>query len=595
MNARRCFLCAGAALLFAVASFLGSAADALTDARSDVQLRAMLDELARAKTLKLNDLDKPYFVQYVSNDADQLIITASLGGLLGATHARFRQPRVDVRIGDYKFDNTNSIYTSNARLGPLPIDDDYQALRTDLWLSADALYKLASGEIVRKRSALNEIAEPDKTPDFSPVTPAKNIQPLVTLKLDEKHWEDVVRQISARFTAHPEVMDSHVRLRAIETNYRVVNTEGTIVRIPEELNDIAIIASGLAPDGSRVWNHRFLTELHFSELPKEQELSKAAEAVASETEALAKAPWAENYSGPVLFEQEAAAELMADILTDAIRLQRKPLAPPGSENSGSQMPIESVWASRVGSKVTPDWMSIDDNPVEEQFQGKPLAGHYAFDDEGVAAQHVTIVEKGVLKGFLSSRLPVGEVAASNGHGRLPGGWGAEAAVVGNLFVRASEAVPEAQLKARLIEKVKAANLKYGVVIRRLDFPSTANFQELQSIARQLQKNGYARTANVPLLAYRVYPDGHEELVRGWRFREFSAKDLRDVAAASDRPYVLNYVNNGSSFNLADAGSDATTSSVICPSLLFDNIDLSRSEEEAGRLPIVPPPALLSTP
>src|SRR5581483_7024712 len=115
----------------------------------------------------------------------------------------------------------------------------------------------------------------------------------------------------------------------------------------------------------------------------------------------------------------------------------------------------------------------------------------------------------------------------------------------------------------------------------------------QSIARQLQKNGYTRTLNVPLLAYRVYPDGREELVRNLRFREFSAKDLRDIDAASDHPYVLNYVNNGSSFNWAEMESDATTSSVVCPSLLFDSIDLARAEEESNRLPIVPPPTLIA--
>src|SRR5581483_11598751 len=110
--------------------------------------------------------------------------------------------------------------------------------------------------------------------------------------------------------------------------------------------------------------------------------------------------------------------------------------------------------------------------------------------------------------------------------------------IGNVFVETSQSVPEAQMKAKLLEKVKAAGLKYGILIRRLDFPSTATFQELQSLARQLQKNGYGRTLNTPLLVYRVYPDGREELVRNLRFKEFSAKDLKDVAAASDRPYVL---------------------------------------------------------
>jgi TldD protein len=149
------------------------------------------------------------------------------------------------------------------------------------------------------------------------------------------------------------------------------------------------------------------------------------------------------------------------------------------------------------------------------------------------------------------------------------------------------------MKVKLLEMVKAAGLKYGLLIRRLDFPSTASIEELQSIGRQLQKSGYARTLNSPLLAYRVYPDGREELVRGLRFRDFSAKELRDIAAASDHPYVLNYINNGSGFNHLDSGSDATSSAVVCPSLLFDSVDLARSENEPGKLPSVAPPLLVA--
>ncbi len=578
---------AGVALIAA-----GTTGDTTNAARSDTQLRAMLDELARAKTLQLNNLDKPYFVQYSTSEVDQGSISASLGGVTSSTLVHFRSPRVEVRVGDYKFDNTNSIYTGNTRLGLFPIDDDYHAMRTDLWLTTDSLYKVATDQITRKRGALREIAEPEKTADFAVAKAVQVIQPPVVLKFNQKHWEDVARQLSARFTAHPSVINSSVQLRSISSTYRLVNTEGTIVRVPQQLSDIEILANGLASDGSRVWNHQFITVFDPAQFPKDQDLEKTVQAVATETEALTKAPAAEDYSGPVLFEQEAAAQLMADILTDAIRLQRKPVAPPGANNPGSEM-IESVWSTRLGATVAPDWLNIFDNPDEQQFHGTLLAGHYQVDDEGIPAQRVTLVDKGIFKGFLFSRQPVRDFASSNGHGRLPGGWGAEAAVIGNLFVHADRTTPEAQMRAKLMQKVKAAGLKYGVIIRRLDFPSTANFQELQSMARQLQKNGYARTANMPLLAYRVYPDGHEELVRGWRFREFSAKDLRDLDLASDRPYVFNYVNNGSSFNLANAGTDATTSSVICPSLLFDNVDLAHAEDQPGRLPIVPPPTLIA--
>jgi TldD protein len=581
---------ATAGLVLCIGQLQLSGADPTAEVRTDTHLRAMVDELGRSKTLQLNNLDKPYFIEYTTSDSDQMQVTASLGGITSSARIHVRQPRLQVRVGDYKFDNTNSVFSGNASLGLFPIDDDYQAIRTALWLSTDGLYKAAADQITRKRNAVLEAAAPEITPDLAPAKPVQLIQPLATLKIDQARWEDVQRRLSGRFATHPDVTNSVIRVRAISSMYRLVNNEGTIIRIPQEMSDIEIRSAALAPDGSRVWNHQFITVLHPAQFPNEEQLAKMVDTVANETEALAKASHADDYSGPVLFEQEAAAEMMAQVLTDAARLPRKPLAPPGANNPGLQI-LESVWVLRLNSTVAPEWLSVVDDPRQHQFHGTTLVGQYDADDEGVPAERVTLVDKGILKGFLSSREPVHELNASNGHGRLPGPFGSEEAVIGNLFVQADHPLREAELRAKLLEKIKSAGLKYGIIIRRLDFPSTANFEQLQSLGRQLQKNGYARTLTPPLLAFRLYPDGHEELVRGVRFREFSARDLRDLDAASDRPYVLNYVTNGTSFNLADSGSDATTSSVVCPSLLFDSLDLARAEEEPGKLPIVPPPAL----
>ena len=71
-------------------------------------------------------------------------------------------------MGDYKFDNTNSIYSRVVRFGSLPIDDDYLVFRNQLWIATDALYKSSAEQITRKRNALREIAEPDKTPTSRP-------------------------------------------------------------------------------------------------------------------------------------------------------------------------------------------------------------------------------------------------------------------------------------------------------------------------------------------------------------------------------------------------------------------------------------------
>ncbi|MFL6416494.1 MAG: metallopeptidase TldD-related protein [Bryobacteraceae bacterium] len=581
-----------AAGLAALATLVVYAADLPKQVSSDVQIRAMQDELARSKSLTLSNLDKPYFIQYTTSDTREFTATGSLGGLIAATTAHVRQPRIEVRVGGYEFDNTNSVYSGMTNFGLFPLDDNYAAMRSVLWLTTDSVYKNAADQISRKRTALHEIADPDKTPDFAPAKPVQVIESTPSLKMDGQLWQDLVRKLSATFASHESITASQVRFRTISSTYRLVNTEGTTLRVPQQLSDVSITASALAPDGSRVWNHRFLTGLIPSHLPDSEVLQSIARNTAEETELLLKAPKGEEYAGPVLFEGEAAAQMLAQVLTDALRLPRKPLAPPGSNSPAAQM-IDSVWATRLNSKVVPEWVSMVDDPTQETFEGAALAGRYRVDDEGVPVERLVLVDKGVLKGFLLSRQPVRKFIGSNGHGRLPGRFGGEEAVIGNLFVEAQGGVPEEQLRQRLIERVNSAGLKYGLIVRRLDFPSTSNFQELQSFARQMQKSGFSRTLNAPLLAYKVYPNGREELVRNLRFGEFSAKDLRDIAAVSNRRYVLNYVTNGTSLNLADSGGGATTSSVIAPSMLFDSVDLAPAEDDAGRLPAVPPPTFVT--
>jgi predicted Zn-dependent protease len=550
-------------------------------------MRAMVDEMTRSRQLRLNDLDRPYFIQYSLGDSQQVSIEASLGGITHSTRSHFRVPGIEVRVGSAQFDNTNSVYSRNRRSALAPIDDNYRALRTSFWLASDVFYKAAIDQIARKRNALREIVEPDNTPDLAPAKAVEVLQPEPELTVDQRSWEGVVQAASQRFATHPGLAASSVELRAIASTYRLVNTEGTRLRIPETLAELQIQCSALAPDGNRVWNHALVTMLSPKDLPSRSEVNAMAESIAQETDALSHAPKGDDYTGPVLFEHEAAAAAMAQMLTDAVRLQRRPVAPPGS----APQILNSVWSSRLGSKVAPEWLSIIDDPRQPAFHGVPLAGYYEIDDEGVPSEKAVVVDKGTLRGYLLTREPVRQFDASNGHGRLPGAYGSEQAVIGNLFVQAEKTVRDQDMKRRLLAKVKTAGLKYGIIIRKIDFPSTANLQELESIVRQLQKNGYARTLGQPLVAYRVYPDGREELVRGLRFGEFSAKDLRDVDSASDRPWVFNYVNNGSTVNIVGSGSDLTTSSVVCPSLLFESVDLLAAENEVAKPPIVPAPEL----
>jgi hypothetical protein len=126
----------------------------------------------------------------------------------------------------------------------------------------------------------------------------------------------------------------------------------------------------------------------------------------------------------------------------------------------------------------------------------------------------------------------------------------------------------------------------------MDFPSTASGSELQRIAaRMAQDGGAGRMVSLPLLVYRVYPDGREELLRGMRLKGVSTRSLRDILAAGGDPVVFDYLENGAPFAVSGAASFVAESSIVAPGLLFEELQLERSEEELPKLPIVPPPPL----
>jgi predicted Zn-dependent protease len=236
-------------------------------------------------------------------------------------------------------------------------------------------------------------------------------------------------------------------------------------------------------------------------------------------------------------------------------------------------------------------MDILDDPTQKEWKGVQLLGHYDVDYEGVTPAPLTVIEKGKLKTFLLTRQPVrGSFEGSNGRARVPGAFGANAAAITNLFVRSSETVKSDELKARLLKMVQDRGKPYGIIVRKMDFPTTAPVEELRRRFMSAQQSGGARAVSTPLLVYRVYPDGKEELVRGLFFRGFSVRTLRDIVAVSDESFAFHYMNSLAPMAMSGTGYVAPTS-VIAPSILLEDVELERPQDDLPKLPIVPPPPL----
>lgn len=561
---------------------------ALLAAADDPVLRAMRDELARSRTLEVAGLGRPYFIEYSLEDARSFSASATEGGLVSTRHERFRAPEVRVRVGGYKFDNTNYAgFAFRPRYGDrFPLDDLYPAVRRFLWLETDAAYKAALEAYSRKRAALRNVAVNEELNDFAPAEPLELVEAARPEPVDEEAWLARVRALSALLGGEPALKYSSVELESIRNTHYYVNSEGTQVRVPESVVFLRARAMAQSRDGMTVRDAEVFHAGAFGGLPPDAEIERRLARLAANTAALAAAPRGEEYSGPVLFEGVAAAQLFAEVLGRNFAVPRRPVTEPGRPGS---FPYSEL-AGRRGARILPEWMDVVDDPTQKEFRGRPLFGSYAVDREGVAPRRVALVEKGVLKNFLLTRQPVRGFEGSNGHARLPGSYGASAAAIGNLFVRAAETLPLAELKKKLIEICDARGKPYGILVRKMDFPSSASYEEAR---RLLAGGGSARPVSMPVLVYKVYPDGREELVRGLRFRGLNARSFKDILAAGDDETIFDFLNNSAPFALMGAGGYIAESCVVAPSILIDDLELHPAEDELPKLPLVPPPGARS--
>ncbi len=545
----------------------------------DLVLKALKDELARSvDQLQLKGMEKPYYIEYSVEETESFAVRAAFGAVVSSTSDRSRFLQVSVRVGSYEFDNSGfsspRFRYSSSGFRPLVIEDDYAALRLDIWLATDAAYKQAVEQLAGKRSLLKTKVQTEEIPDFSREEPVILMSPRESLEYNRSQWEKLVRRLSEIFKEFPAVYNSGVNFSLRTTNKYFVNSEGTVVRQPVTLCMLIAQASTRAQDGMPLKHFVPFLATHRESLPTEEEMKKAIRKMAEELTALTSAPVLEQYFGPVLVTAEAATEIFAQTLAPQLSGDRSLLI--DQRGSAVVMPERNL-SRRLNRRVLPSFITVVDDPTQTSYTEHSLIGAYKVDDQGVPAQPVTLIDDGFLKTLLMSRRPRKEINKSNGHGRSVSML-SPSAHYSNLFVETDEGRSHAELKQELIELCKYEGLSYGLLIKKLDnrFFSPRDFQDMFGMSRARSQR---ETVTAPLLVHKVYvEDGREELVRGLSIEEMSVRMLRDIVAAG-KDYSVN--------NLLARGSLPT--SVVAPSLLFEEIELSKPQGPLQK------PALLKHP
>jgi TldD protein len=527
----------------------------------DRLLTALEDELSRSVVrLRLEGAGPPYYLSYRADESTSYDVSASFGALSHERSGRYRFLAVDARVGDHSLDSSNFSSDSGGYYdfgAPMPLDDDYPAIRHALWLATDRAYKHAVEQREKKLAYLQTREVKDRPDDFSKESPVVMLHPTRALEIDRTFWNQETRRLSAIFRDYPGVISSSVHFHAEAANRWFVNNEGTRVRTGSDRIRLTAVASSQANDGAKVRDDEVLVIGDSKTRPSSEELDRSVRALAERVTMLARAPIAEKYRGPVLFEGNAAAEFFQQGLAPHLAAPREQLGPRALKSSAYPMRDE------LGRRVLPRFITVVDDPKVREYERVPLLGSFEIDDDGVVPQRLTIIDRGVLKTFCMSRAPTRELKKSNGHSYR--GWG----MAGNLFISSERQLPLADLRRALIDLGQKEELDHVYIVRKLG-PAHGSGGD--------RRRASDVNLGPPILLYRVsVRDGSETLVRGAAFGGHSLRILRDIEATGD-DVRLHPVSWGGEIR-----------SIVSPSLLIEEVEIQAATHEREKLPFLPHP------
>ncbi|MCK5740908.1 MAG: hypothetical protein KAH48_01720 [Chlorobi bacterium] len=556
-------------------------------------LNAMRDEISRSmEELKLESLERPYYVEYKVEFKENSYISATLGSLVNSETTKSANVTVGIRVGNYKTDNTNffdfalSFFGSGddeerfkgRRISP---EADYESLRRQLWLATDAAYKQAAELFSKKTATMKNRMRKDTTHDFLRVPAEKKGFIAELPKFDLKYHENLLRDLSAVFMDFKDIDASGVSMEYLPKTIYYVNSEGMEYVKQSSMTGLEAVAFTQNDDGMPLANYFQVLRNGPSGLRTNLELTALVRHMAQELSDLNKAPVLdEPYSGPIIFADEASSQIIAQMFAPNLATQRLPMTEGGIQQSDRF----TAFQSKIGGRVLPEFMSVDAKPRETTFMGTKLVGSSVFDDDGVDSKDVTLVKNGYLKTLLSSRVPTRRVRKSNGHRR--GG----APMLSNIFVSADvkHSKSKKELTERMMKLCKDRELPYGLIVRKLT-DLNVMYTSLYRISGGNLNIPRGNGKFSPIMVYKVFPDGREELVRGLQGSGFTAQSFKDIILVSENEYILNYWAPSVTSPYVSGGDQYINSTIISPDLLFEDGEMRLIEDDFKKPPLLANP------
>ena len=550
--------------LFLFVSALSAQAQQPCDTKQQKPIELLSAQLKRSmKTLQKQN-PPIYYLSYSYNEEDSAILNVRNGAVAREQISHNFSLQVFPRAGSPRMDNTRTLKKDRTFYTLADIDvprwqEDPYAFTTAVWRVTQQAVEDVQQDFNRvKADAQNASVRADNSPDF--VFPPKETFCLEDkpLEFDLQYIKELLLKASRLTTDKPFILDSEFVFSMRNTQRYFVDSVGTQLKFPVRLARLRYNISGQTADGAEFSRSGFYDVLNADELPSEEKLLADVTQSINELKALSIAPEAQPITVPAILKNRAMAVFVHEVLGHRVEGHRQ------KEDS-----FGKTFTDKLGQQVVSPLLTIVDDATLVSFNNIPLRGFYYYDDEGVKARPVVLVENGILKNFLMNSSPIKGVSTSNGHGRAEMGK-RPVARMGNTRVIAGETIPYEQLEQQLLEEIRRQKVPYGVIIEDLSGGLTFTATNLPQTFKL-----------TPTLMYRIYPDGRKELVRGVDMVGTPLASFKEVVAAADDYDVFN--------GTCGAESGWVPVSGIAPSVLLRRLELEKTGKADTKPPLLPPP------
>ena len=552
---------------------IATTTSAPTDANAPDKRSPILDVLKAENAREMAALspdktkDPVYYLAYQLVEQRVVSIEAEGGAIVTDQDDVARNLDVDVRVGSPQLDNTrqlsddsNGLNAPLTRRGEVPFGEDKEGLQNALWLETDRRYHEAVSALAYVKQDQQTLQKSKKADaDFSAEPPEVHVEAPAKLEFDKAIWIDRLKKCSAKALKGQATRGTCGVVFQLNTSY-FVNSEGDLIQTSWTNAQLSVSVGVKSDDGENLSRLEQRFGAKPSDLPGDGEVDKMIKTVTDDLDALHDAPLAEPYVGPAILQGRASGVFFHEVFGHRIEGHRQ------KDTTSGQ-----TFASYVGKDIAPEWLSVYDDPQIVTLNGIQVNGFYRFDDEGVRAHKVPLIDKGKLVGFDMGRNPIPGFPHSNGHGRRSPGL-PPVARQGNLVVEAAKSVEYKELEAMLIDQIKKQHRPYGMIFTDI----SGGFTNTSAFAPQAFKVN-------PVMAYRLYPDGRKELVRGIDISGTPLVALQSIRAASREIETFNGV--------CGAESGWVPVSASAPSLLIEKVEVEKGFIPPDRPPILNPPAI----